>query len=70
MFLLGKLEHIFRVGKKRGRGRGKEGGREGEKKRALEDYTRLFVFEWILRGRHTNQQGIGPGMLLTVTHQL
>lgn len=73
-FLQENLDHIFRVGRQ-----GEEEGRreedresekEKERKRELENHTRLFVFEWILRGWHTNQQGVGPGMLLTVTHQL
>ena len=52
-----------------GRKRGRE-GEEREKERELENYARLFVFEWILRGWHANQQGIVAGMLLTVAHQV
>lgn len=62
-FLTGKTGQYLWSGKKE-RER-KEGGRERE----LENYARLFVFEWIFRGWYTNQQGVIPGMLLTVAHQ-
>lgn len=62
-----KLDNTSGVGRKRGRGRE---GEEREKERELENYARLFVFEWILRGWHANQQGIIAGMLFTVAHQV
>lgn len=56
--------------RRRGRHPSRGSRREGRPETRLQDNTRLLVLKGVLGGGDSHQQGVAPGVLLTVAHEL